>query len=832
MIQVGRLRATRLLAATVAVLLCSSKLATAQFQLPTFEVESSEGGAAPAKSAQVSATLTPDATRPGEATLAITVTLPDGANTYGQDKTAQKKTAIKITEATGAKELGDGYTPDREPQIEYEELFQKDVGKYKGQVTFSRPFQVEPGATIQGTIDFLQCDSQACLPVKLKFSATLADAGSPPAPLPQEASAAIPAPVAAPAATVDPTALTDAPPFTPAGDDPLKWGYRIVPTRRSGGKLVQDPVRVQFVLSPATAKTGEPVTLSITMDLDENWHTYALQPGEKQIEQPTEIALNRTDGLEPEGDWTESPAPEVVQRPDSQSRLFSHRVTWSKTFTRTESPNLAVEGELSYQICEEDKRCLPQKTMPFALGEGQPAELVKDAVAATAVPNEPGRAAATFEVAQNGASTSLPMVLLFAFVGGLTLNIMPCVLPVLAIKILSFVQQAGESRARILSLNLVYTLGVVSVFWLLAGLAAFFSYSWGGLFQQEWFRVGMVLLLFVLGLNMLGVFEVMLPGVIGHAAGMGHREGLPGAFLTGIFATLLATPCSTAYMGYAFAWSLNKPAPLIFLVWTTMGLGMALPYLLVGTFPALIRILPRPGMWMVRFKQFSAFALFGASVFFLKSVDQRNVLPVLTAAVGLSVALWMIGTLYDHATAFNRKSVVRIFALLIGGGICYYAYQMHRDATMVLAHKLDWKKFDSASFEQLRKEGKPILIDFTADWCLICKQNEAGALNTEETVKFVRDNNIIPLMADWTDENDEIREWLNRFGSISVPLTVIVPPDPNAKLTTLSGLYSKKELLSKLEAAMKLAPANGQAAPIQQTAAEATPAASVAAAQE
>jgi thiol:disulfide interchange protein len=789
--QTRRVRLRRYLAAAAIVLGLTATVG-AQVELPSlFDAGRPVQSKA---SAEVSAALTADPLKPGEAVLAITIKVPDGASTYGQDKTAQKKTAIKITESQSAEELGEGFLPDREPTIEFEEILGKEVGKYKGQVTFSRRFRVEPGASIKGQIDFLLCDDSACIPIKKPFSATLTELA---------AGADV-------AAAVEPQQQADAPPSPVTTEDPLKWGYRIVPTRRIGGKETTDPVRVQFVLSPRTAATGEKVTLSITMDLDENWHTYSLRPGQGQIELPTEISLTQIEGLNPDGEWREAPPAEARESATGTSHSLSHRVTWSKDFKRTESPTLKIAGELTYQICETDSQCKPPKNLPFALGDDQPSELVKDAVAAIAISEEPPAEAVTYEVAATGESTSLATALLFAFIGGLTLNIMPCVLPVLAIKILSFVQQAGESRSRILALNLAYTLGVVSVFWLLAALAAFASYSWGGLFQQEWFRVGMVLLLFVLGLNMLGVFEVVLPGLVNQAAGRGHREGLPGAFLTGIFATLLATPCSTAYMGYAFAWSLKQQVPIIFLVWTVMGLGMALPYLLIGMFPSLIRLLPRPGMWMVRFKQLSAFALFAAAVFFLASVDQRNVLAVLYAAVGLALGLWMIGNLYDLETSFAKKSIVRILALLIGGGICFYAWQTHRVATMPVAHKLDWKKFESAAFEQLRKEGRPVLIDFTADWCLICKQNEATALNTKATATFLRDNGIVAMVADWTDENDEIRTWLNRFGRDQVPFYVIAPPDPKAKLITMEGLISQEAVLEKLEQAMSGSPVKGQ----------------------
>jgi thiol:disulfide interchange protein len=259
-------------------------------------------------------------------------------------------------------------------------------------------------------------------------------------------------------------------------------------------------------------------------------------------------------------------------------------------------------------------------------------------------------------------------------------------------------------------------------------------------------------------------------------------------------------------MAAAFTWSLKQSTPVIYLVWGTMGLGMALPYLLIGVFPGLVQALPRPGMWMVRFKQLSAFAMFGAAIFFLQAVDQRNILPVLVAALGLGLGLWMIGSLYDRETPLVKKMMARASAIVLGGSTCALAFWMHWHATAEFATHLEWKKFESETFVSARKAGTPMLVDFTADWCLICKTNERTSLDTAATAEFVREHGIVTYMADWTNENDEIREWLNLFGQDSVPLTIIVPPDPKAKIITLSGRFSQGELLSKMQEAMQAVP--------------------------
>jgi thiol:disulfide interchange protein len=319
-------------------------------------------------------------------------------------------------------------------------------------------------------------------------------------------------------------------------------------------------------------------------------------------------------------------------------------------------------------ICDDKSVCKPPKSIPFKLGVA-PAD---SAMAAAALPGTGTREAAvpgildisSFRLIESDPPTDLWMNLVFAFLGGLLLNVMPCVLPVIAIKVLSFVQQAGENRGRILALNCTYSLGVIAVFLVLAALAVFLGekggqeWGWGALFQDARFNIVMAAIVFAMGLSLLGVFEIPVPGMIGSAAS-GHREGLIGAFSTGVFATLLATPCTGPFMGTTLAWSLKQEALIVFLVWGVMGLGMAFPYLIIGVFPKLVYWLPKPGMWMVRFKEFAGFVLMGTVVWILTSLTQDLLIPTLVILIGIALALWKVGNLYNHSTPLGRKWAVR-----------------------------------------------------------------------------------------------------------------------------------------------------------------------------
>ncbi len=399
---------------------------------------------------------------------------------------------------------------------------------------------------------------------------------------------------------------------------------------------------------------------------------------------------------------------------------------------------------------------------------------------------------------------SLPVNLLLAFLGGLILNVMPCVLPVLAIKVLGFVQQAGESRGRILALNIAYSAGVVGVFLVLASLAVFLKLGWGGLFQDPRFNLVMACIVFAMGLSLLGVFEIPIPGAVGSAAGGEEREGLLGAVMTGIFATLLATPCTGPFMGTTLAWSVQQPTLVVYLIWGTMGLGMASPYLLIGVFPRLVNWLPQPGMWMVRFKEFAGFVLMATVIFLVNAVSSHLIVPLLVMLLGIALGVWMIGNLYDHSTPTRRKMAIRISALVCSGVMLLAGWRM-----TLQGPQLPWRDFTTADATAALAENDVVLIDFTADWCLICKQNEKFALNTKDTIEFVEEHGVVPMYADYTTGSPEIAAWLQKFNHDGVPLTLILRGGEEPQAIVLRGPYSKSTLLAKLEKAVTGLPDTG-----------------------
>ncbi len=744
-------------------------------------------GASKESQATLTATLSPvedgDASTlsaKDEVILSLQLDMSAGAYTYSQNRSFGGATTFVVTEISGLEPLGEQFVADRKPKAQFEEDLSQEVEKFSNSVTWSRRFRLTGAvpadqAYVAGELNFQVCDASSCTPMAESFDVII-EAGN---------------------------LLSDDSPDA-NGESALTHAYVIQPTRTKANK--PDPLTLQFEMQPTNAQPGDKVTVAVTMVLEDEWHTFGLTPHDTQISNPTELELTETVNLRPLGDgFQPTNPPETVKQDFDDITEYVHHgtVTWTRTFEVIEPGDYGVAGEIEYQICKTS--CMPQKLVSFSLGSLQePNDIATvSGVTSSFIPTsqkplvavDPADSETVSEQPQEG----LLAYLVAAFFGGLILNIMPCVLPVLAIKLMSFVQQAGESRGRILLLNICYSLGVIGVFLVLATLAVTLKMGWGGLFQKPEFNLVMIAIVFTMGLSMLGVFEIPIPGMVGSASGQ-HREGLPGAFITGIFATLLATPCSGPFMGSALAWSVKQSPAVVYLVWGVMGLGMASPYLMVGLFPKSVRLLPKPGMWMVRFKEFSGFALLGATIWIIYSLKTEAILPTLIFLLGLAIAVWMIGTLYDHSSTSGKKLSVRGSAFVILLLLTGFAWDQYQSAIRPSL----WEPFSGARVAELRKEGRPILIDFTATWCAICQTNKKYALKTEPTTEFLEEHNVAALVADYTHPDPEIKEWLKRYDSISLPLYLIFPPDPNTDPVVFDGVVSQSRIFEKLNEALSM----------------------------
>ncbi|MCH9652798.1 MAG: thioredoxin family protein [Planctomycetes bacterium] len=723
-----------------------------------FNQKNASGGAAAPK-AEISVSFVPQDAQAGDTvTLSLAMIIPEGSYTYSTNPTFGGATKFVIEESKGLTAVDKHFNADHRPKTVFEPLFGKEVEKYSKHVIWNRRFEVKKDVKslsdvlLKGQMLYQVCDAKSCVPLQFAFTATLS-----------------------------------------GKKESSPHSFTTIPERRSK----PDPVELTFDLAPSKTDPEKRVQLTITMTLEKEFHTFALDQDKKQAGLPTHIEIFKLEGLKPVSrQFTANPEPKVEVHDEYTQRTHYDKVVWSRVFERIPgAKEIGVEGKLKYQICNEGS-CRPPLPVEFQLGNLTNAT----PVALSSIEELKGGSDDDSQFDSNTVADnrSLALNLFFAFLGGLILNVMPCVLPVVAIKVMSFVQQAGESRMRIFLLNIFYSLGVIAVFIALASLAVFAGLGWGGLFQSTKFNVVMACIVYAMGLSMLGVFEISVPGVIGSAASGEQKEGLTGAFFTGILATLLATPCSGPFLGPVLAWSVSQTPDITYLVWIVMGVGMASPYLIFSIFPKAISHLPKPGMWMVRFKEFSGIVLMGAVIFIISTMDESLTIPVLIMLLGITTGLWMIGSLYEHNSSKQKKMIVRASALLLTTAICLFGYETSQKS----AHELPWVPFNATELEKLRAENKIVLIDFSADWCLTCKTNEKYALNTEETLELIKKHNIVTMYADYTDYSPIIKEKLDELNSISIPLTVIYPANQLEKPIVIPDLYSQSYLLEKLEQAV------------------------------
>jgi len=385
-----------------------------------------------------------------------------------------------------------------------------------------------------------------------------------------------------------------------------------------------------------------------------------------------------------------------------------------------------------------------------------------------------------------GQENSLLFTLAIALVGGLILNLMPCVFPVLGIKIMGFVNQAGADRKRVAMHGWVFSLGVLASFWSLAGLLAVLRASgdqlgWGFQLQSPGFVFVLAAILLIFAMAMSGVFEFGLSAT-GVGAKLQSKQGYTGSFFTGVLATVVATPCSAPFLAPALGAALALPIVPSFAVFTAIAVGLSLPYLLLSIFPGAIKLLPRPGAWMETFKQAMAFPLY-ATVGFLIWVlaGQTTEGGSLNAIFGLTLialAVW----LYGRYAKFGAKPVRRRIG--IGGGFLVLLLgSVLGWPQSPAANDIVWEKWSPAAITAAQAKGLPIYVDFTARWCATCQTNKKYVFSSDEVKNNFRDQKVVALKADWTNRDPAITEELARWNRSAVPFNLVyLPGQPEPKI--------------------------------------------------
>lgn len=385
-------------------------------------------------------------------------------------------------------------------------------------------------------------------------------------------------------------------------------------------------------------------------------------------------------------------------------------------------------------------------------------------------------------------SLSLWQALGLAVLGGLILNLMPCVFPVLSMKALSLVKMSAREQSHAVTHGLLYTLGVLVCFVLIAAALialqqAGSQIGWGFQLQNPVVVLLLAYLLFLIGLNLSGVFEIGSAKLTSLGSGLAQKQGYAGSFFTGMLATIVATPCTAPFMGAAMGYALTQSPVIAILIFATLGIGLALPYLLLTAIPPLRRALPRPGAWMETFRQFLAFPMY-ASVAWLVWVYGQQIdgaYGVLLAGFGIvfiAMGVWMWKNAPQKHPA---NAVVKLGAIMCYGvALAIAAVSMVRTPSAsttgstapVIQHAGNWQPFTQVALDDALKGNDPVFVNMTASWCITCKVNERVALATDDTQKLFADQKVLYLIGDWTNQNPEITAYLNQHGRSGVPIYV------------------------------------------------------------
>ena len=416
--------------------------------------------------------------------------------------------------------------------------------------------------------------------------------------------------------------------------------------------------------------------------------------------------------------------------------------------------------------------------------------------------------------AGTGDARSLWAYLLMAVIGGLILNLMPCVLPVISLKALSLVSQGGEEPRRIRQLGLSFSAGVVLTFVVLAAFvialkAGGEQIGWGFQFQSPGFVLFLTGLVFILGLSLFGVVTIRLPGSAGALGGMAGAggEGLGHSFLNGVLATILATPCTAPFLGTALGFAFSQPAAVVLAVFVAIGAGLSLPYLVLAWRPGWVRLLPRPGAWMERFKQAMGFLLMATVLWLLwvvgKQLGMEAVVWTCAFLLSLSLGAWIVGTWIDLRTSPGRRGAAWAVSLLIAlGGYGLFLHPLlATPGDSLAAETVGWEEFDVERVEALLAEDRILFIDFTAEWCWTCKVNERVVLSSADVRERFEELDVALIKADWTSRNPQITRMLRAFGRSGVPLYVIFPPGRTREPIVLPEVITKGIVLEGLERA-------------------------------
>jgi thiol:disulfide interchange protein len=568
-------------------------------------------------------------------------------------------------------------------------------------------------------------------------------------------------------------------------------------------KKAPSHTRARLIMSHDAARPGETVFAGIELTMDAGYHTYWKNPGDSGIATTIgwEVPRDITAG---EILW---PTPEKFVAEGLTTWVYHDRAVLLVPLTIATNAAVGpreVTALVKWLECKTDGSCIPGSnllTAELTVGtESKPsAENALIVEAQKKIPKDDPQSAPASAGA--GEKKSIWAWLAYAFIGGLILNIMPCVLPVIALKILGFVAQSREHPKRVRVLGMMYTLGVVASFLVLAGLviglkAAGQKAGWGIQFSNPQFIVVLTVVVTLVALNLFGVFEVTLSGgAMTSASEAASRHGTAGAFMNGVLATVLATPCTAPFLGAALGFAFAQSAAIIVLFFVTIALGLALPYLVLSWNPAWLKFLPKPGAWMERFKVAMGFPMIATALWlFTLAIThyEKRIIWLGVLAVIVAFITWVFGEFIQRKRTPGGIVAIIILALAAAWSV-----------VKLETKPFVWEPWSPAAVSKAQGEHRPVLIDFTADWCFTCNTVVKPALESTAVRNKFKEVNAVTLIADYTKFPPEIGAELQKFGRAGVPLVVVYPKDSSRAPIVLPEALTPGMVVNALNDAAK-----------------------------
>ncbi len=624
----------------------------------------------------------------------------------------------------------------------------------------------------------------------------------------------------------------------PANEDTFKSASRALVQKLNDANYLENDSQV--ITRHERVPVGGKSEIALVVELEPGYHIWHRDPGGVEGLIPTRVYIETPSGFDMPADersWStpETKTMEYLGEVNQHRDRLVVRQPFEITDKLFEPGAQKLRVLVEYQACNDDGQCFPPVTAQgFATFDVVAADEPAVANATTLASNVfgPTDEPTASDSPTATATTSIGFVRLLnilglAFLGGLILNIMPCVLPVVSLKIFGFVSQAGEQRGRIFALGLTYGAGILASFLVIAAIMIGPQLAtdgggelrnWGALLQNTNFLLILCGVLVFFGLSMLGVFEITLPGAATSAAGAAaSKEGFGGAFFNGLLTTALATPCVGPFLGPALGLMLTLPIPLQLLSIMTIGVGLAFPYVLLTAFPAWLKFMPKPGNWMVVFKQAVGFVILAVPIWLLAVVGKQAGIDMVIGALvflfAIGFAAWLLGQT-GHGPVGRAATTWIIAIALVGGGWYFGTGLGVKDPDAI-----QWQQWAPGKAEQLAAEGYTVYVDYTADWCLTCKANLYGVLETDAVRSTLRDLNVYPIYADFTSFDEQMQAEIQKHGRNGVPLNVIFPagkPDEPIVLPEILTQGLVKEQLAAAGASARapqlLAPANTKVA--------------------